>query len=88
MPRQSTVEKIGFFSAIVLIQLNTHMQINDFRLLPHTIHKNQLKMEHKLQHRVKYKTSKKKKIGENLCGLGFCKNFLDLTSKSRPIKIS
>lgn len=45
-PRQFNGEKIVFFQQMVLGKLDIHMLKNQFRSLPYTIHKNQLKMSH------------------------------------------
>ena len=74
------------FQQIVLEQLDIHMQKNESRHRPDTLHKNCLKLDQRLK--IKCKTIKllEDKIGENLDDFGYGDDFLDTTPKSGSMK--
>ena len=54
------------------------MQKNESRHRPYTLHKSELKMDH----RPKFKTKTTKLLEKNIDALGFCDAFLDTTPKT------
>ena len=66
---------------VVLGKLESHIQINDFRILPYTIYKNKLKMFQRLNIRPK---TPRKNIGKIIFDINGSNDFQRQKKKKKP----